>query len=89
MRWYGEIAPSPVLCRQPASSAPRLSASIALRDSAPKLIPDTLTTERGRNARARPRGPPSTFAEGSSTSSPACVGVGTPGPVNVRCLMIG
>ena len=30
LRWYGASAPSPVFCRQPAASAPRLSASTAL-----------------------------------------------------------
>ena len=35
--------------------------------SEPKLIPETLTTELGRNAWARPRAPPSTLAHGSGT----------------------
>ena len=89
MRWYGESAPSPVFCRQPAIAAPRLSASIALPDSEPKLIPEMLTTEAGRNACRRPRAAPSTLALGRATSSPACGTVAAPGPVKVRCLMIG
>ena len=76
LRWYGEIAPSPVLCRQPASAAPRLIASIALPDSEPKLIPETFTTDSGRNACRRPRGPPSTFADGSRASWPTAPWVG-------------
>ena len=74
---------------QSASAAPRLRASIAWLDSDPKLIPEMLTTLAGRNACRLPRGPPSTFADGSSTSSPACRAVGAPSPLNVRCLMIG
>ena len=89
MRWYGEIAPSPVFCRQPAPAAPRLSASMAFLDSAPKLIPEMLTTEPGRKAWVRPRGPPRILAEGSRTSSPTWIAVGAPGPVNVRCLITG
>ena len=87
LRWYGETAPSPVFWRQPASAAPRLSASIAFLLRAPKLIPETLMTEAGRNAWARPRGPPSTLADGSATSSPACLAVAAPGPAKVRCLI--
>ena len=87
LRWYGETPPSPVFWRQPARSAPRLSASIALPDSAPKLMPEMFTTELGRKACRRPRGPPSTFADGSGLSSWACAAVGAPGPRNVRCLM--
>ncbi len=64
LRWYGDSAPSPVSCRQPAIAAPRLSASIAFFDSEPKLMPEMLTTLAGRNACRRPRGPPSTLADG-------------------------
>ncbi len=35
--------------------------------SEPKLIPEMLTMELGRKARARPRAPPSTLAHGSGT----------------------
>ena len=70
LRWYGDSAPSPVLCQQPASAAPLLSASMALADSEPKLIPEMLTTEAGRNAWRRPRGPPSTFAGRQRARSP-------------------
>ena len=83
------MAPSPVLCRQPAAAAPRFNASMALPERAPKLIPETLTTDSGRNASRRPRGPPSTLAEGRVASSWACEAVGAPGPAKVRCLMIG
>ena len=89
LRWYGDSAPSPVSCRQPAIAAPRLSASMAFFESEPKLMPEMLTTLAGRNACRRPRGPPSTFADGRCTSSPACRAVGAPSPLNVRCLMIG
>src|SRR3546814_5389048 len=64
-RWYDDSAPSPVLCRQPANWAPLLSAEIALPPNEPKLIPDTLITDAGRNFFARSRGPPSTLADGS------------------------
>ena len=74
---------------QPAMAAPWFRASIAFADSAPKLIPDTLTTDAGRNACRRPRGPPITLADGTTASSCACDAVGAPGPVKVRCLMIG
>ena len=88
MRWYGDSPPSPVLCRQPARAAPRLSASIALPDSAPKLIADTLTTDAGRNALAggRHRAP---SREGSHTSCPAVGADGGTARPNVRCLMTG
>ncbi len=88
-RWCGERAPSPVFCRQPALAAPRLSASTALPDSDPKLIPEMLTTDPGRNACVRPRAPPRTLAQGSRISSWACGMTAAPGPVKVRCLMIG
>src|SRR4051794_41918143 len=70
------MLPSPVFCRQPASAAPRLSAVTALADSAPKLIPEMLTTESGRNACCRPRAAPSTFAHGSHACSPLWLAVG-------------
>ena len=41
--------------QQPASAAPRLSASIAFADSDPKLIPEMLTTDAGLSACRRPR----------------------------------
>ena len=62
------MLPSPVFCRHPASAAPRLSASTALPDSDPKLIPEMLTTESGRKACRRPRAAPSTLAHGSQAS---------------------
>ncbi|CAM5314143.1 hypothetical protein SHIRM173S_02806 [Streptomyces hirsutus] len=85
MRWYGERPPSPVFCIVPASAAPLLSAVIAAPESDPKLIAEMFTTLAGRNALARPRGPPSTLAEGSG----ACGSCGScaSGSVsaNVRC----
>ena len=81
------MLPSPVFCRQPASAAPRFSAVTALPDSAPKLIPEMLTTDSGRKA-WRLRVPPSTLAQGSRTSSPACAAVGGAVGPNVRCLTI-
>lgn len=83
MRWYDEMAPSPVLWRHPASAAPRLMASTALPDRDPKLMPDTLTTDSGRNECFRPRAAPSTFAEGSRASWPTAPWVGWARP-NVR-----
>ena len=61
----------------------------AAPDSEPKLIAEMLTTEFGRNARARPRGAPSTFAQGSATSCPACTCVGGTARPNVLWLMTG
>jgi hypothetical protein len=78
-----------VFCVQPASAAPRLSASTAAPDSEPKLIAEMLTTEAGRYAWARPRAPPSTLALGSSTSCPACTVVAGTARPNVRCLITG
>jgi len=43
---------------QPASFAPRLSASIAVPDSDPKLMADTFTIDAGRNALSRSRQAP-------------------------------
>ena len=88
MRWYGETLPSPVFCRHPASAAPRLSASTALPDSEPKLIPEMLTTESGRNARRRRRAAPSTFAHGSHASWPECCADGGTARPNVLWLTI-
>ena len=62
-----------------------LSAWIALPDIEPKLIPDTLISESGRNAFARPREPPSTLALGRPTFSAWSCGSES---ANVRCLMI-
>ena len=56
-----------MFCRQPASAAPRLSASTAWPDSDPKLIAEMLTTDSGRKAPRRSRAAPSTLAQGSST----------------------
>ncbi len=89
LRWYGDRAPSPVFCRQPAMAAPLLSDSTALPDSEPKLIPEMLTTDPGRKACRRPRAAPITLALGRVISSSACGTVAAPGPTNVRCLMIG
>ena len=58
------MPPSPVLCRQSASTAPRLRASTALPDSDPKLIAEMLTTDFGRNAPRRSRAAPITLAHG-------------------------
>ena len=64
--------PSPVLCRQPASAAPRLSASMALPDSEPKLIAGDVDHRlRAGTRRGRPRAAPSTLAHGSRASWPA------------------
>ena len=87
-RWYGDSPPSPVLCMQPACLAPALSALIALPDIDPKLIAEMFTTERGRNALARPRGPPSTFALGRSMSWAWWPRIGGTSSAKVRCLMI-
>src|SRR5690349_24973896 len=81
------MLPSPVFCRQPASAAPRLSAVMALADSAPKLIPEMLTTESGRNACRRPRGAPSTFAHGIQACSPVWLGVRGAGAPDGRGLV--
>ncbi len=89
LRWYDDSPPSPVFWRQPARAAPRLSASMAFAESDPKLMPEMLTTDCGRKARARPRAAPTTFAAGSGTPSSACRAVDAAGPANVRCLMIG
>ena len=89
LRWWGDSAPSPVFWKQPARAAPLLSASMALPDSEPKLMPEMLTTEEGRKACGRPRAAPITLAQGSTISSCACGIVAAPGPVKVRCLMIG
>jgi hypothetical protein len=53
-----------VLCRQPAISAPRFNASTAGPLSDPKLMPETLTTDAGRNAFGLRRKDPSVFAHG-------------------------
>ncbi|WP_207919654.1 hypothetical protein [Micromonospora sp. KC207] len=94
-----QLAAAPVVRGQAAlagvvqaagQGGPRLSAATALPDSEPRLIPEMLTTDSGRNTRARPRAAPSTFAHGSRTSCPAVAAAdgGTARP-NVRCLMIG
>ena len=78
-----------MLCRQPAMAAPRLSASIALPDSDPKLIAEMLTTDLGRNASRRSRAAPITLAQGSFTSWPAFGAADDADSLNVRCLIIG
>ena len=45
-----------MLCRHPAIWLPRLSASTAGPLNEPKLMPDTLTIDAGRNARGAPPG---------------------------------
>ncbi len=82
LRWYGERPPSPVFCIAPASAAPLLRAVTAGPDSDPKLIAEMFTTLAGRNALARPRGPPSTLAEGSGLCGSCRSGNA---PANVRC----
>ena len=72
----------------PAAAAPLFKATTAADDNDPKLIAETLTNDSGRNAFARPRGPPRIFADGTVSPSPLC---GAPdGAIreNVRCLMI-
>ncbi len=71
-----------MLCIAPACAAPWLSAVTAAPDSEPKLIAEMFTTLPGRNAFARPRGPPSTFAEGSGDCGSCRSGSG---PAKVRC----
>ena len=83
------MPPSPVFCRQPASTAPRLSASTALPDSDPKLIAEMFTTDFGRNAPGRSRAAPSTLAHGKSTSCAAFGADGGTARPKVRCLMTG
>ncbi len=78
-----------MFCRQPASAAPRLRASTAGPDSEPKLIPEMFTTESGRNAPRRPRGPPNTLAPGTQASCPAAGVDGGATRPKVACLMIG
>ena len=74
---------------QPASAAPRLSASTAGPDSEPKLIAEKFTTESGRNAPGRPRAAPSTLAHGTHASCPADGDEGGATRANVACLTIG
>ena len=47
LRWYGESAPSPVLCQQPASAAPLLSASMALARQRAEAHPGDVDDRRG------------------------------------------
>ena len=84
-----DSAPSPVFCRQSAIAAPLLSASMALPDSEPKLMPEMLTTEAGGRRAYDRADAPITLALGRAISSCACGIVAAPGPVKVRCLMIG
>jgi len=60
-RWCSDSPPSPVPCMHPARTAPSLSARIAAPESAPKLMPETFTTDAGRKACRRPRAAPRTF----------------------------
>lgn len=55
---------------------------MAAPESEPKLIAEMFTTLAGRNALARPRGPPSTLAEGSGACGSCASGSA---PANVRC----
>ncbi len=88
-RWWSEIPPSPVFCQQDAPAAPRLSASIARPDSAPKLIPLMFTALGGRIARARPWAAPRTFGPGrrNSGADPTVPGSGF-GCARAACLTI-
>ena len=64
-------------------------AEMAWALSDPKDMADTFTTDRGRNACRRPRGPPSTLAHGSvSEGSSASEDRGATSE-NVRCLTTG
>ena len=84
------MPPSPVFCRQPASAAPRLSASTAGGDSAPKLIPRDVDDRRRAERVARGRAaPPSTFAGGQLVlgRGAGLAGAGG-GDGNASCLMI-
>ena len=58
---------------------------MAFADIDPKLIAEMLIRESGRNARARPRGPPRTLALGSPVVLPWSCGSDL---AKVRCLMI-
>ena len=82
------MPPSPVLCRQPASAAPRLRASTALPDSDPKLIAEMLTTDAGRNAARRPRPPDHLGARQVDLVAAFGADGGIARP-NVRCLITG
>ena len=63
---------------------------MAAPPSAPKLIPEMLTTDDGRKALARPRAPPSTFAAGNGTAGSGCSGSPTGAATgNAACLMMG
>jgi hypothetical protein len=61
------MPPSPVVCSAPARAAPRFSDSIAARPREPKLMAEMFTIDIGRNALARRRAPPTTFAAGNGT----------------------
>ena len=83
------MPPSPVVCRAPASA----HALVERLDGAPaeraEAHPDTFTTDDGRNACARPRGPPSTLAHGSGRAgSGASARRGGPATGKVTCLTI-
>ena len=89
MRWWSDSPPSPVLCRKPAIAAPLLMASMACGLSEPNDMADTLTMDLGRNALARPRGPPSTFALGSVWAGSRASGEAATTSENVLCFTIG
>ena len=78
-----------MFCVQPASAAPRLSASTAGPDSEPKLIAEKFTTESWRKAPGRRRAAPSTLAQGTHASWPAVGVEGGATRANVACLTIG
>ena len=83
------MPPSPVVWSAPAMAQPLFSATMALPLSEPKLMADTFTIDDGRNAAARPAGPPSTLAHGSGRFGSGCMGSsGGPATGNVTCLTI-
>ena len=65
------------------------NAVIALLLSEPKLMPEMLTIDSGRNAFARPLARPITFALGNGVSSPEWAWAEGATSAKVRCLMIG
>ena len=65
LRWYDEIAPSPVFCRQPASAAPSVERLDRVAGQRAEAHPGDVDDRRRAGTRAaRPRGPPITLADG-------------------------
>ncbi len=71
LRWYRDRPPSPRVVHAPGRGRPFVQSHHAADDNDPKLIAETLTNDSGRNAFARPRGPPPRiFADGTVSPSP-------------------